>query len=149
MSVVMIDQSTRVTLNFSLTLENGDVVDSNFDKPPVSFVIGDGSLLPGFEQKLIGLKPGDKQQFLIPPEDGFGQPNPNNVQRVPRKSFEKDFELEEGLVVSFADAAGGELPGVIRNFDDETVFVDFNHPLSGRTISFDVSIVDVVPAVTH
>lgn len=146
---MMIDQNTKVTLNFSLTLENGDVVDSNFDKAPVSFVIGDGSLLPGFEKNLMGLKPGDKQQFLIPPEDGFGQPNPNNVQRVARKSFDKGFELAEGLVVSFADAAGGELPGIIRDFDDETVSVDFNHPLSGRTITFDVSIVEVVPALTH
>lgn len=149
MSVVVIDESTKVTLNFSLTLENGDIVDSNFDKDPVTFVIGDASLLPGFERKLFGLKSGDCEQFIITPEDGFGQPNPNNIQEVPRKTFDDSFELTEGLVVSFADAAGGELPGVVREFNDESVFVDFNHPLAGRVITFKVSIVDVVAAVTH
>ena len=87
--------------------------------------------------------------FEVPPEDAFGQPNENNVQRVPLEQFDEDIELEIGLVFSFADAAGGELPGMIISFDDEEVTIDFNHPLAGRTILFDVLIHRVEPAELH
>ena len=135
-----LEVGAQVTLNFALTLEDGAVVDSNFDGAPVSFVVGDGSLLPAFEACLAQAVIGDRQQFVIAPEDAFGQPNPNNVQRIPRESFDAAMELEPGLVSSFADAAGGELPGVIASVDEQEVTVDFNHPLAGHAILFDVLI---------
>ena len=87
--------------------------------------------------------------FKVPPEDAFGQPNENNLQRLPLGQFDDDIELEIGLVFSFADAAGGELPGMIISFDEKEVTVDFNHPLAGRTILFDVLIHRVEPAELH
>ncbi|MFT0212159.1 FKBP-type peptidyl-prolyl cis-trans isomerase [Pseudomonas sp. F1_0610] len=137
-----IGEQSRVTLHFALKLDNGDVVDSNFEKEAASFAVGDGSLLPGFEQQLYGLKAGDKRSFEIQPEQGFGQPNPQNVQVMPRSQF-TDMELDHGILVIFQDAAKGELPGVIKDFDDTQVTVDFNHPLAGRVITFDVEIIDV------
>jgi len=144
-----IGPGTQVTLHFSLTLESGEVVDSNFEGDPASFAVGDGSLLDGFERALFGLKAGDSETFLIEPESGFGEHNPDNVQKIGRDHFPSDLELEEGLVLSFADAQQAELPGVITDFDEQTVTVDFNHPLAGRPISFAVEILDVNPAVTH
>lgn len=141
-----IGPGSRVTLHFSLSLEDGSVVDSNFEGAPPSFTVGDGSLLPGFERALFGLRAGDRQCFKVPPEDAFGQPNPNNLQEVARDQFSPDMELEPGLVVSFADAAGGELPGVISEVDEGRVVVDFNHPLAGRTLSFEVAVHRVEPA---
>lgn len=135
-----VGEGTRVYLNFSLTLEDGSEVDSNFGAEAASFDVGDGSLLPGFEKHLEGMQAGDRRMFRIPPEDAFGQPNENNVQRIPRDSFDQAIELELGLVCSFADAAGGELPGIVVGFDDAEVSIDFNHPLAGRTILFDVQI---------
>ena len=140
---------TRITLHFPLALEDGEVIDSNFDGKPADFVYGDGSLLPGFEAVLDGLEPGDKQTFEIDPEHGFGQHNNSNIQSLPRRDFGDDIELEVGLMLSFADANQAELPGVVVGFDDDTVSVDFNHPLAGRTITFKVHIIDVVPVVTH
>ena len=138
-----IGADSRVTLYFSLSLENGDVVDSNFDKTPASFTIGDGSLLAGFEKCLLGLTVGAKQAFVIPPAYGFGALNPNNLQTFKRRDFADAVGLTEGLVVSFADAAGGELPGVVKSLQGEEVIVDFNHPLAGHTIIFKVEITDV------
>lgn len=149
MTDLTISENTEVTLHFSLGLTNGDLVDSNFDAHPATFKVGDGNLLPGFEKRLMGLTVGDIEEFNVPPEDGFGQPNPNNIQMVKRSSFSNDVTLEEGLVLSFGDAAGGELPGVIRSFDDDEVSVDFNHPLAGRSIIFKVKIVDVKPSTKH
>ena len=144
-----ITPNTKVSLNFSITLETGELVDSNFDRAPVSFVMGDGSLLPGFEARLLGLKPGDEASFTISPEDGFGEPQEANYQDVPRHTFSKDSEVEIGMVFSFADAAGGELPGVVDSFDEDTVRVNFNHPLAGRTLRFEVKIDRVEPAELH
>ncbi|MFT5084490.1 MAG: FKBP-type peptidyl-prolyl cis-trans isomerase SlpA [Lentisphaeria bacterium] len=141
----MISENSQVTLFFELQLEDGQVIDSNFDRAPATFLVGDGQLLPGFENVLLGLEEGDKAQFKIAPEYGFGQPNPNNIQELPRKSFGANYELSPGLVVSFADAAGGERPGVVKSFDEDNVEIDFNHPLSGNTITFKVDILKVEP----
>ena len=135
-----ITDASQVNLHFSLELENGDLIDSTFGKKPVSLSMGDGSLLPGFEKCLLGLKVGDKQSFSIPQEEGFGATNPNNVQQFKRNTFAEDVELSEGLIMSFADANGGELPGVIKAFDEAMVTVDFNHPLAGNKINFTVEI---------
>jgi FKBP-type peptidyl-prolyl cis-trans isomerase SlpA len=146
---VPVSEGTRVYLNFSISLEDGSEVDSNFGGEPVDFVIGDGSLLAGFERALFGMSAGQRQLFTVEPENAFGQPNDNNVQMLDRDQFDDDIDLEIGLVFSFADASGGELPGMVISFDDEEVTVDFNHPLSGRTIMFDVLIHRVEPAELH
>jgi len=137
-----IGQNTQVTLHFALRLENGDTVDSTFDKSPATFKVGDASLLPGFEAALFGFKAGDKRTLEILPENAFGQPNPQNVQIIPRSQF-NDMDLSEGLLVIFNDAANTELPGVVKAFDDEQVTIDFNHPLAGKTLTFEVEIFEV------
>jgi FKBP-type peptidyl-prolyl cis-trans isomerase SlpA len=137
-----IGQNTEVTLHFALHLENGDTVDSTFEKAPATFKVGDGNLLPGFEAKLFGFKAGDKRTVVVEPENAFGQPNPQNVQVMPRSQF-VDMELSEGLLVIFNDAANTELPGVVKAFDEAQVTVDFNHPLAGKTLNFEVEILTV------
>ena len=149
MDDLMISEGTRVTLNFALVLDDGSEIDSNFEKEPASFSVGDGSLLPGFERALFGLKSGDEATLEILPEEGFGQPNDNNLQTIKRDQFDAGAELEEGMVFSFADAAGGERPGVVKTFDPDEVTVDFKHPLAGRTLSFGVAIHNVEVAELH
>ena len=146
---VPVSEGTRVFLNFSVSLEDGSEVDTNFGGDPVDFVVGDGSLLPGFERLIFGMSAGERHMFTVSPENAFGQPNDNNVQYLPRDQFDDDIDLEIGLVFSFADASGGEVPGMIISFDEEEVTVDFNHPLSGRTILFDVLVHRVEPAEIH
>jgi FKBP-type peptidyl-prolyl cis-trans isomerases 2 len=92
---------------------------------------------------------GSPRSFKLAPENGFGQPNDNNVQVIKRDQFDDDIRLETGMVFNFADAAGGELPGVIAYFDEDEVHVDFNHPLAGRVITFRVQIHGVEAAELH
>lgn len=143
--LLRIGPDKAVTLHFALKLDNGDVVDSTFDKKPATFKVGDGNLLPGFEQALYGLQAGDRRTLSIAPEQGFGQPNPQNVQVMPRSQFQ-DMELSEGLLIIFNDAANTELPGVVKTFDAQQVTIDFNHPLAGKALAFDVEVIDVQPA---
>lgn len=144
MTDTRINHDTQVTLHFTLKLPGGEVIDTTTDKSPATFKVGDGSLLPGFEQSLFGLKAGDQRSFQIEPERGFGPGNPQNIQNIPRDQF-NEMELEPGLLVIFRDAAGGEMPGMVKTIHDTTVDVDFNHPLAGKTVGFDVEILDVKP----
>jgi FKBP-type peptidyl-prolyl cis-trans isomerase SlpA len=137
-----IGPGTKVILTFSLSLESGEVIDSTGEKP-ADFVVGDGKLLPGFENALFGLRAGYERRLKIEPEAAFGMPNEENIQRIKRSSFQKNMALTEGLMMSFADAQNAELPGVIVSIDDMYVEVDFNHPLAGKTIMFDVEIINV------
>lgn len=143
MSDAIVTEGSQLTIHFSLALRDGSVIDSNFETSPASFELGDGNLLPGFERCLLGMRVGQRESFVILPEQGFGQKNPNNIQLMPRSTFAPDMELVEGLVVSFADAQKAELPGVIKAFDAQEVTVDFNHPLAGEDIIFDVQIVSI------
>jgi FKBP-type peptidyl-prolyl cis-trans isomerase SlpA len=141
MSELTIEQGRKVTMHFAIKLTDGQIVDSNFEGSPVEFEVGDGNIPEGFEAALSGLKVGDHLDLTIDPERGFGQHNPSNIQTMKRSDF-KDMELEPGLVISFQEP-GGELPGVIVEFDDERVEVDFNHPLAGKTILFEVQVLNI------
>ena len=138
-----IGPNTRVKLHFAIRLQDGAEVDSTFGQQPAEFVVGDGNLLPGFEQSLFGLSAGEQRSITIPPEKGFGMPNPQNEQRFLREQFDRELDLQPGLVISFSDAANTELPGVIKSVEGESVIVDFNHPLAGKTLQFDVQIIQV------
>jgi FKBP-type peptidyl-prolyl cis-trans isomerase SlpA len=144
---ITIEQGTKVTMSFSLALENGEVIDSNFDTEPATFVLGDGNLLPGFEVPLQGLKAGDQAEFVIAPENAFGQRNPENIQQLMRDNFGQE-SIAVGDVFSFQNG-DGELPGVVIEIGNELVKVDFNHPLAGRNIIFKVDIVEVSPSSIH
>ena len=144
---MQIEQGTKVKLHFSLALEDGSLIDSNFDKQPASFIIGDGNLLPGFESAILGLESGQKREFTIPPVNAFGQHNPQNVQDVDRTNFAED-KLEIGAVFSFQNG-DGELPGVIIGIEGEKVMIDFNHPLAGQSILFKVEILQISPESVH
>lgn len=141
-ALLVIGPEKTITLHFEIRLQSGDVVDSNFSGQPATFTIGDGSMLAGFEAAMFGLQAGDRQTFQITPEHGFGMSNPSNIQKVGRDSF-AGMELESGLVIGFQDASG-ELPGVVVSFDDKNVSVDFNHPLAGKNLEFEVEILEVL-----
>lgn len=133
----------HVSLYFSLSLTTGEVVDSCFNKAPARFSIGDGSMLPGFEQALFGLEPGAELRILLSPEQAFGQPSAGNIQRFPRYRFPADLPLSRGLMIDFADNNGAMQPGVVLANDSNWVQIDFNHPLAGRSILFHARVIGV------
>ena len=135
-----IQDGSQVKMHFSLMLEDQTVIDTNFDKEPVCFFIGDGNLLPGFEKVLIGMQTNQEGTFEIEPKEAFGQHNNQNVQILDLSSF--DDNIEVGSVYSFQNG-DGELPGVIIEINESKVQVDFNHPLAGKTILFKVKILAI------
>lgn len=133
----------RVTLHFALALDADTVVDSNFDAAPATFTVGDGSLLPGFEQALLGRRAGERVEAVIASAAAFGPSNPDNLQRFPHYRFPPDLALSENLLVEFGDAAGYTQAGRVVAIGKQYVEVDFNHPLAGRDILFSAAILRI------
>lgn len=141
---MVIDQNSEVLMHFDLKLEDGSAADSTrVNNKPAKLRMGDGSLTPQFEKCLLGLKEGDKKAFTLAADDAFGQPNPNNIHYMDKSRFAADTPMEVGTIIAFAQPDGSEVPGIIRDVEGSSVTVDFNHPLAGQTVIFDVEIISV------
>jgi FKBP-type peptidyl-prolyl cis-trans isomerase SlpA len=138
----------EVTMHFQLTLEDGTVADSTIDHDPIQFVMGDGSLIEGLELALYGLKVGDKQVLTIEPREAFGFPDEESIHQMPKSEFPAEMNIEEGMIIEFDTPSGERVPGALKEIKGDTVVVDFNHPLAGHEITFDVEIIDIKPAAS-
>lgn len=136
-----IQKDSTVTLHFDIRLKDGSVADgTRAVGKPFQFQMGTGVFSEKLEEKLLGLTIGDKPKIMLLPEEAFGEPHPSNIFQVPRSKFNEDEALETGMIYLFTQKDGRELPGIIRNIDQHEVTVDFNHPLSGQVILFDMEI---------
>lgn len=138
--VKKLNHDSVVTLHYTLRLEDGSIADSskNYDAP-AKLKVNDGTLQAGFVEKLIGLQEGSKERFLIRAVDAFGERDERGVHQLARSDF-GDFELEEGVIMEFDQPNGEVINGIVRKLDDNFVTVDFNHPLAGQDIIFEVEI---------
>lgn len=140
-----IEAGSKVDLHFSVAIEDGVEIDNTHSREePVSLVMGDGSLLPGFEKALFGLRAGDRRTVSLPPEDAFGPWNEENIQKFDTVKF--DPAPVVGHMIEFEDKAKQSLFGVIKTVGDDITEVDFNHPLAGKNITFEVEVFKVTPA---
>lgn len=145
MSQVVVGPGAQVFMHFNVELPDGSVADSTrAHGKPARLTLGDGSLSPGMEKALLGLAKGDKKRFALEPDQAFGQSNPDNVHHMDRTQFAADAELTIGTIMGFTAADGNQYPGVIRAVEGDSVTVDFNHPLAGQSVVFDVEILDVI-----
>ncbi|WGW00941.1 FKBP-type peptidyl-prolyl cis-trans isomerase [Vibrio sp. YMD68] len=139
-----IKKDSAVTLHFTIKLQDGSVADStqNMGKP-AKLIIGDGSLSDNFEQCLMGLSAGEQKAIELKALDAFGMPNPDNIHYMDRAKFVGDSEVEVGTVMAFSGPDGAEIPGIITDIAGDSVTVDFNHPLAGQDVTFEVDILSV------
>lgn len=142
---VRIGPGCRVRLHFSILLEDGTTVDSTEGGDPWEVAMGDGTLAQGLELAIYGLSAGDRQSIRIGPREGFGFPEEDRVHILDRAEFPNDMDLREGVIVGFSTPAGDDVPGAILAVEEDKVTVDFNHPLAGHEIVFDVEILAVEP----
>jgi FKBP-type peptidyl-prolyl cis-trans isomerase SlpA len=140
-----IARGSRILMHYRLHLADGTPVDASTPGEPLPFVLGDGSLDAGLEQFLLGMRAGERAVLLVRPGEAFGRRDPGNLHPIPRAEFPAGMALAEGTVVGFATPAGLEVPGTVVEPGPEAVLVDFNHPLAGRALRFEVEILAVEP----
>lgn len=134
---------SEVEMDFTIRLEDGTVAETTEGDEPLHFVMGDGTLVDGLELALYGLQAGDQQTLRIGPENAYGFPDPVNVHPMPRADFPPDMALQRGMIIEFSTPSGAEIPGMITEVGEKQVTVDFNHPLAGHEITFEVEILSV------
>lgn len=132
-----------VTVHYKLQLDNGQVVDSSEGGDPMAYLHGAGHIVPGLERALEGIENGTKVKVSVNPEDAYGHRHDDNVQDVERSAFPTDAELDTGVTFQARDENGNPILGTITAVEAESITVDFNHPLAGLNLHFDVEIVEI------
>ena len=138
-----IEKGRVVDIDYSLHLGDGDVVDRSEPDEPLTYLHGEGEIVPGLETALEGMEAGQRKQVVVAPGDGYGDRDPDRVQRVPRKAFPAGFVPEVGMELSAQGPDGDEIPFVVQQVDPDVVTIDLNHPLAGKSLHFDVTVREV------
>ena len=138
-----VDKESTVSIHFNLTLADGTPVDGTQDGEPMTFTMGDSSMIPALEDVILGLSIGDKQQVSLDPRDTFGFPDEENKHWMNKPEFDQDIKLEEGMMIEFGTPAGDQVPGILLEITEDKVLVDFNHPLAGHEVVFSVEVIAI------
>ncbi len=139
-----IQPDSLITLYYRVATGDDVELVSTFGTTPAVIQLGSGELAPTLEQCLVGVTVGERHVFLLEPEQAFGSHNPQLVQRVGLSDLPPTANPELHGMIEFASPAGTKFTGVVRELDDESVLVDFNHPLAGKSVRFEVEVVGIL-----
>mgnify|MGYP003581089491 CR=1 FL=1 len=142
-----IQERSIVSIEYTLTDQEGKVIDTNVGKEPLTFIQGAGQIVSGLEKELQGLQAGDQKKVQVKPEDGYGMPSQQAFQELPRESIPAEAQ-KAGVSLMAKGPDGRAIPIRVHEVKEKTVVVDFNHPLAGKTLNFDVTIKDIRAADT-
>lgn len=141
-----VKKGNKVKVDYEGKFENGEVFDSSKHGDhahPIEFVAGDGMVVPGFDKAVLGMKKWEEKEFKVTPEEGYGQPDPKLTREIPRDVLPKEQEPKEGMMIVMGMPNGHQIPAKIKSVQEKTVTLDLNHPLAGKTLVFNIKIMDV------
>ena len=141
-----IKKGDKIKVKYTGTLEDGTVFDSNKDKDALEFEVGAGKIIKGFDDAVMGMEKGEEKKVTLKPEDAYGQPNPDLVKEVPKEQLPKDPEPKEGMMLAVGLPNGQQIPAKIVKVGDSNVTIDLNPPLAGKTLNFEIKVVDIESA---
>lgn len=137
----MIRNGSKVKIHYTLKVDD-KVVDSSLGSEPLVYVQGQGQLVPGLEEQLEGVGPGEKKQITVPPDQGYGKRKDEALHNVPKTAFREPDTLTIGDVVS-GEVRGEPFQARVANVGNEEITLDLNHPLAGKTLDFEVEVLEV------
>jgi FKBP-type peptidyl-prolyl cis-trans isomerase SlpA len=139
----IVQPDSLVTLHYRIALENGQPLISTFEGTPATLQLGAGELLPSLERLLAGIETGKHHSFTLAPDEAFGVRKPELVERV-RREHMPDEEIEPMTIMEFVAPDGSRYSGLVTELDESSALVDFNHPLAGKTIRFEVEVIGIL-----
>jgi FKBP-type peptidyl-prolyl cis-trans isomerase SlpA len=144
----IVTESAYLTLHYRLATAEGTDIVTTFAGNPATLMLGQGQLAPFLEQRLLGLAEGTHQTFQLGANEGFGERNPDLVQAVTRATLDENSvpgaDYKVGDLVDFAAPGGGRFAGVLREMREDSALFDFNHPLAGQPLQFEVKLISVL-----
>ncbi len=138
-----VSKDSVVSLEYRLHLGDGEVVDESEPGQPLAYMHGRGQIVPGLEGQLEGMAVGESKKVVVAPSQGYGEHDPRGLQTVPRAMFPPNAQLEPGVTLSAQTGDGNVIPITVREVKGDSVLVDLNHPLAGKTLHFDVTVREV------
>ena len=138
-----IEKDSKVKVHYTGKLETGEVFDTSRQREPLEFTMGQGQLIPGFENAILGLAVGEETTASIPSSEAYGEHNPEMVITVTKDQLPEDMEPAEGLQLQLNQPNGQPIPCVVAKVEGEDVTIDANHPLAGKDLTFDIEVVDI------
>lgn len=142
---MIVEPNCRVVMNYKVSREDGETLESSEQAGPIEVVHGVGQIVPGLDKALAGMSPGEEKQVVVAPGEAYGERDEEAVLNVPKSSFPDDKPLEVGMLFHMMDPSGGGVRfATVKELMGEEVKVDFNHPLAGETLHFDIKIEDVL-----
>lgn len=139
---ITVSEGKEVSLEYTLWLDEKTAVDSNVGGEPLHYVVGSGGLVPGVEKALIGMHVGERKSVTVPPEEGYGERVKDAYQEVSKDQIPAD-AMEVGTVLTGEAPNGQKFTVTIDQIKDDTVVLDTNHPLAGKTIYFSLRVLDI------
>lgn len=136
----------KVKVHYTGKLPDGTVFDSSSGREPLEFTIGEQRVIPGFEEAVVGMTPGDAKTATISPEKGYGERRDELVLEFERTRIPADIDTQVGAGVQLQSSTGQPIPAVVVESGEATVKVDANHPLAGQDLTFDIELVEIVAA---
>ena len=144
-----VENGQFVSVHYKGTLQNGEVFDTSDGRHPLEVQIGEGQIISGFENALMGMSLNEKKVFTLDPEDAYGQKDESLTHSFPRADVPAEINPEVGQTVALCSSEGQQVPALITEMDDEKVVVDLNHPLAGQSLTFEIEVVGISATATQ
>jgi len=140
---MVVEKGNKIKVEYTGSFESGEVFDSSEKHgSPLEFGAGTGMVVPGFDAAVIGMDVGEEKSVILKPEEAYGEPQPNAVQKVPKDKFPA--EAKEGMMIGVPLPNGQQIPAKITKIDDKKVTIDMNHPMAGKVLVFKIKIVEIL-----
>lgn len=145
---MVVEKGDTVKIHYTGKLDDGTVFDTSKHGDhdhPLEFEAGAGKVIPGFDKAVLGMKKDEEKTVDIKPEEAYGEVRPELTQKVPRDKIPKDLEVKEGMMLGLMGPDGKQYPAKVIKVEDTEVTIDLNHPLAGKTLHFEIKVIDIIP----
>lgn len=139
----IVQEKNNVSVHYTGTLENGEIFDSSRDREPLSFEVGAGQMIPGFEKAVKGMKLNETKKITIEPSDAYGELKPDMVQKINKEQLPPELTVHVGQQLTSQMPDGQQIVVTVKDIAEDEITIDANHPLAGKTLNFEIEVVDI------
>ncbi|MCF8714209.1 peptidylprolyl isomerase [Joostella atrarenae] len=138
-----VKENDTVKVHYTGKLEDGQVFDSSLEREPLEFTLGEGQLIPGFENGILNMAVNEKKTINIPSSEAYGEVREELLQEIPKKELPEDIEPQKGMGLVSRTPDGREIQLVVADVKDDSIVVDANHPLAGKDLTFEIEVLEI------
>ena len=139
-----VKKGDKVKIHYTGRIKDGQVFDSSMERDPLEFEVGSGSIIKGLEKSIVGMKPGEKKEISVSPEEGYGNFDKKLLFDMPKEKIPADIKPEVGMRLQLVNNQGQTFPVYVSEIEDESIKIDANHPLAGKELVFNIELLQIV-----